>query len=499
MLIVSQSTLTQVRGKGINRGGLYGFFVKGEGLAGTLTSSSESSSERDVFSAPSSGASTPPTSTSDSETTGKPADPNETSTMAKKGTKRKRDADSISTPNKRQKEETGDTIASTPLGTFAGDQLLRACALLAKIGKDAETWARKQERIGKIGIRISSDPDKGENKDEGHPRYVDVATGKSLKTKEVKYAKGRAIQEAQREYETHLVVEAMMRGDFPNPRGWSREQALERYAEIARTISLVVSAGQSFNKYLKAQKKHKPQANAEQLLERQAKKEQRRTLAEAKAANQQALIARKIAELDPTERAQYEERAAQKDQTLEQYVERRIAKKAEKRASKAASKEDDSAEEPPQDLFVVDLEGDTSVPPPTYTPLPDGTCPLDPTIWEGRVVKHLPKAVRAARREWMRNRRVERKIKAGKPIEAVETRAMMKLAKRATLTAEILNEAGITQGATEEQRSEARRKASKLMKEEKREQKAQKAEGKLKGSKKKDRQNQRGRKNKKEA
>ncbi|KAF2246513.1 hypothetical protein BU26DRAFT_400663, partial [Trematosphaeria pertusa] len=33
-----ESTLSQVRSKGINRGGLYGFFVKGEGLTGTISS-----------------------------------------------------------------------------------------------------------------------------------------------------------------------------------------------------------------------------------------------------------------------------------------------------------------------------------------------------------------------------------------------------------------------------------------------------------------------------
>ncbi|OAL54040.1 hypothetical protein IQ07DRAFT_502728 [Pyrenochaeta sp. DS3sAY3a] len=57
-----ESTLSQIRTQGINRGGLYGFFVRGEAIAGTIEDSSATDS-----SMPPSGASTPPTSTSESE------------------------------------------------------------------------------------------------------------------------------------------------------------------------------------------------------------------------------------------------------------------------------------------------------------------------------------------------------------------------------------------------------------------------------------------------
>ncbi|KAF1926316.1 uncharacterized protein M421DRAFT_68219 [Didymella exigua CBS 183.55] len=61
-----ESTLSQIQKKGINRGGLYGFFVKGESIAGTLGDSDSSAAPTDASAAPS-GTSTPATSASDSE------------------------------------------------------------------------------------------------------------------------------------------------------------------------------------------------------------------------------------------------------------------------------------------------------------------------------------------------------------------------------------------------------------------------------------------------
>ncbi|KAF2177691.1 hypothetical protein K469DRAFT_643934, partial [Zopfia rhizophila CBS 207.26] len=63
-----ESALSQVRKSGINRGGLYGFFVKGEGLVGTISNTEESSAaeaSNSNTSTPPSRASTPPTSPSE--------------------------------------------------------------------------------------------------------------------------------------------------------------------------------------------------------------------------------------------------------------------------------------------------------------------------------------------------------------------------------------------------------------------------------------------------
>ncbi|RMZ67402.1 dna-directed rna polymerase ii subunit rpb1 [Pyrenophora seminiperda CCB06] len=58
------STLDQVRTQGINRGGLYGFFVKGEQIEGTIDDTSATTTD---VSNPPSGTNTPPTSASETE------------------------------------------------------------------------------------------------------------------------------------------------------------------------------------------------------------------------------------------------------------------------------------------------------------------------------------------------------------------------------------------------------------------------------------------------
>ncbi|KAL1795056.1 hypothetical protein ACET3X_006872 [Alternaria dauci] len=88
------STLDQIRTQGIYRGGLYGFFVKGEMIGGTIGDTSATTTDA---SNPSSGTSTPPTSASDTET---PAPTNEKSD---KKNKRKRELVDASSSNKSKK------------------------------------------------------------------------------------------------------------------------------------------------------------------------------------------------------------------------------------------------------------------------------------------------------------------------------------------------------------------------------------------------------------
>jgi nucleolar protein TMA23 len=91
-----ESTLSQIQKKGINRGGLYGFFVKGESIAGTLGDSEDSSTAPTEASAAPSGTSTPATSASDSEPTRKAVD---------KKNKRKRDAEDETSKAKKSKSK----------------------------------------------------------------------------------------------------------------------------------------------------------------------------------------------------------------------------------------------------------------------------------------------------------------------------------------------------------------------------------------------------------
>ncbi|KAF2628875.1 hypothetical protein BU25DRAFT_22995 [Macroventuria anomochaeta] len=95
-----ESTLSQIQKKGINRGGLYGFFVKGESIAGTLGDSEDSSTAPTDASAAPSGTSTPATSASDSEPANKPKD---------KKNKRKREAEKGVSESKKSKSKKENT------------------------------------------------------------------------------------------------------------------------------------------------------------------------------------------------------------------------------------------------------------------------------------------------------------------------------------------------------------------------------------------------------
>lgn len=107
-----ESTLNQIRTKGINRGGLYGFFVKGEGMAGTIGDSTEDEVVDE-------GASTPPTSASDTETK-----------------KRKRDGDETHTKAKKSKKGTAShtKLAATP------DENAAITAKIAKMSERKKAW-----------------------------------------------------------------------------------------------------------------------------------------------------------------------------------------------------------------------------------------------------------------------------------------------------------------------------------------------------------------------
>ncbi|CAG5172664.1 uncharacterized protein ALTATR162_LOCUS7504 [Alternaria atra] len=88
------STLDQIRTQGIYRGGLYGFFVKGELIGGTIGDSSATTTD---VSNPASGTSTPPTSASDTET------PAPTKEKSDKKNKRKREEAHASSTKKSKK------------------------------------------------------------------------------------------------------------------------------------------------------------------------------------------------------------------------------------------------------------------------------------------------------------------------------------------------------------------------------------------------------------
>ncbi|KAI4925895.1 uncharacterized protein J4E92_006631 [Alternaria infectoria] len=130
------STLDQIRTQGIYRGGLYGFFVKGEMIGGTIGESSATTTDA---SNPTSGASTPPTSASDTET------PAPTKGKSDKKKKRKRDEGDASVSKKVKSDAVESKNEQSPAGV-TGKDLKAVTKKLAKLNteekNDYETRAK---------------------------------------------------------------------------------------------------------------------------------------------------------------------------------------------------------------------------------------------------------------------------------------------------------------------------------------------------------------------
>lgn len=465
---------------------------------GTITSSGESAAaEGGISTPPSSGASTPPTSASDSENAAKQNELDESANMAKKNNKRKRGEEDGVVANKKLKQEQADArirveevdavplMTKTPLGIFDADQITTLNTFVDSTGVQALNIVKKNAKKGAYGLHLPTSAEKGRKKGEPHPLFDDPHTGKKVTYKAAKVEREKTMRDAKRDIVKELVAVAMTKGYFPNPERWTKDQALANYGKISRTIEDIEKAAKRIRKSVKEQQKQdKRDAAAEQKrLKQERRQTEKQAKAEAELAKQREAISSKLNKLTPDDRAEYEKRAAEKNQTLEEYVQRRIAKKEAKRTAKTAQEAaEKAAHDATNALFVVDLEGDanlaTDLIPPTYTPLPDGTCPLDPTIWASRTVKTLPKPVREARRKYLEQQRNERKLRAGKSIEKGLTRADWKRNNVAMLTREVLHREGIKKDATKEEKNKARRLARKFMKAQKKE---LKGKGKTRG------------------
>lgn len=489
-----QSTLSQVRSKGINRGGLYGFFVKGEGLTGTISSTEESSAaEASNSSALSAGVSTPPTSASDSDSAPDSSEDSDTASEAsqmskKKNNKRKRGKEEEDKGNKKLKIELlEESVANPPppevttiLGTLSLEEMQRINSVMRIIGREVKVTLNTNAKKGVYGVWIDPNKLKGKKKGMTAIHFDDPDNpGQTITYKKAKFNRQRKMREAKKELLKDRVVSAMMKGTLPNPEGWTRDEARSRYVRIENALLTIEKgerkirkSGKDKEKLVKAKEKEVRKRIAKEQRELEKKAQQ-----EADEAKKQAIISIKLAKLTPEEKATYEARAAEKEQTLDEYILRRAEKNKRKKAAKEAELEAKKKLGFTSDaLFFEDTEGDAiiaqALAPVTYTPLPDGSCPLDPTIWEGRVVKDLPKEVRAARRKWLEERRRQKKIASGKLKENGKdkvSRQQKKMAAIGHITREILQEMGVPEGATKEQRNLARSRAKKLMKTQKRE------------------------------
>jgi nucleolar protein TMA23 len=108
LTVFPQSTLSQIRTQGINRGGLYGFFVKGECIAGTIEDSSASATDASLHP---SGTSTPPTSASDTEAPSKTIKKSKTDKKRKRATEDETTVDKPTKASKKNKDPVAAKIA----------------------------------------------------------------------------------------------------------------------------------------------------------------------------------------------------------------------------------------------------------------------------------------------------------------------------------------------------------------------------------------------------
>ncbi|KAF1966655.1 hypothetical protein BU23DRAFT_560067 [Bimuria novae-zelandiae CBS 107.79] len=409
------STLAQVQEKGINHGGLYGFFVKGEGLTGTITS-------EETTPAPTSGQSTPPTSVTSSESEqsdGSGSDSNSASSSSEEPSessesealsdssetaklkknqnkKRKLNAADDAPASKKLKQGDGEpkapvTEITTVLGTTGEDYWPRICAVRKTITRKVMAQTKARERMGVYGLYIATK----QARDQKLKYYDDPNNpGKKISLKSAKIERQKNMRIDQKKLSQEMIADAMLKGDLPNHANWSREEILANYTNIEKAIKAIDRAHH-------------------ELVKQRGKEAKKKRAQAAEVVRRQSIITAQLALLNPEKKANYEARAAEKGQSLGDYILRRVekneAKKAEKEAAeksakKLAKKAAKEAKKGKGPMFFVDTEGDTAglV---IWTPLEDGTCPIDPSIWEGRTVKDLPKPVREARRKWMEQQR----------------------------------------------------------------------------------------------
>ncbi|KXT16758.1 hypothetical protein AC579_5469 [Pseudocercospora musae] len=156
--------------------------------------------------------------------------------------------------------------------------------------------------------------------------------------------------------------------------------------------------------------------------------------------------------------AKYEAKAAAKGISVHQYIQNRDEKKA------AQASQGSTALSTPGLAFVVDTDGDAALSSVSaqlpsgehvvdsegsirFTVAPGVSVPLDPAIWDGIKVKTLPKAVRKARRQWMEDKREARKAGKSRKSSSGQSKGEKKLEKIEKLCIKILVESRKARGS----------------------------------------------------
>ena len=330
------STLAQVQQKGINRGGLYGFFVRGEGLIGTIGNESETStdtvpstagSEAATTSGEQSASSTPPTSASasDNDDSDVRSKPSHKATLKKR---KRATEDSAPASKKVKKVDTlaRDSAAAGPvtvvtktLGTVGAEEWARIVGVTNTIDRQVKDQTKVKEKQGAYGLYISSSQAKEQ-------KYFDDPhnPGKKLTQKTAKDQRRKAMRVAQKEMTVELVADAFRNGNLPNHLNLTKKEIVKKYSKVEKDLETIKKAYDE-SKRQKGKSSEMEQARAATQGERQS------------------IINAQLTQLSSAKKATYEARAAEKGQSLEDYILRRVeknsaAKKAAKKTGKGIKK-----------------------------------------------------------------------------------------------------------------------------------------------------------------
>ncbi|KAF2812830.1 uncharacterized protein BDZ99DRAFT_243363 [Mytilinidion resinicola] len=243
------TTLQTVREKGVSQGGLYGFFVRGEGLEGTMSNSEVTTTT-----------STPPTSASDvGDDASEDENGDETAT--------REEAIVVVETNKKRKRSPGETKeegAKRRKGerrdTQNNGQLQTTLEQIAKINRRATALIKQQSKRGRFDVG-TLDPSLPQEKEEDagcgiHSDRMKMLNGgvklqiqvtpqeptkpeKNLSNKKAKIVDEKAIREAKRELKFRLIREAQGRGELPGMEHLTPEKVLKRHKEESKAAKKV--------------------------------------------------------------------------------------------------------------------------------------------------------------------------------------------------------------------------------------------------------------------
>ncbi|ORY14140.1 hypothetical protein BCR34DRAFT_240702 [Clohesyomyces aquaticus] len=302
----NQSTLSQVRKTGINRGGLYGFFVRGEGLTGTISTTEESSAAEASLtntSTPPSRTSTPPTSTVESpdESDSASESPQDTDSAseasassdamsesapevgqpASSSKKRKRTDEGLDTIKKKRKEFQKEARAIVKRQRTEAQHE----KALAK-GQIKHVPAQETSTMRLIDIEVQALIKQRKARGEFQPVIGDG--GKE--SKKDKFARQKALRDAKSSIKKALIEKALAQGELPNLNNYTATDILENYEYESGMQTKQKKQEKQRLKDLKAENRAYKQAQKKlQKAERRAEKlkQVRETAEKVKAARNQ--------------------------------------------------------------------------------------------------------------------------------------------------------------------------------------------------------------------